>query len=209
MAMKPRTRNTTTCHCQTCGIEFLIDTSFFKRGRGKYCTLACSRKPVSAKSGLTRRVPLADRFWPKVAVAGPNDCWEWLAFKEDGYGRIDATNGGTKKQIVGAHRVSYEIAHGAIPDGLTVLHACDNRGCVNPAHLSLGTNADNNLDRDTKGRTARGEQNGKSKLTPEKVRVIREGLRMGRSCPDLGKEAGVTAAAVMSVKIGKTWRHVQ
>lgn len=100
--------------------------------------------------------PLAERFWEKVEQ-GPG-CWEWMAGRDSatGYGRIRIGRAGSKHQL--AHRVSWELANGPIPDGLWVLHHCDNPPCVNPAHLYLGTTIDNNRDRDARGRTARGER---------------------------------------------------
>jgi hypothetical protein len=97
---------------------------------------------------------VAERFWPKVdRSGGPDACWPWTAtVRSDGYGMIDV--GG---KMVGAHRVSWEIANGPIPvggdyHGTCVLHRCDNPLCVNPSHLFLGTNDDNTKDRDAKGR---------------------------------------------------------
>lgn len=87
-----------------------------------------------------------DRFWSKVDKSG--DCWEWTASRfSNGYGQF--TFGGYP---IGAHRVAFEETKGLIPTGLVVMHSCDNRGCVNPAHLSLGTPLDNALDKVAKGR---------------------------------------------------------
>lgn len=94
--------------------------------------------------------PLAEQFWERVPVAGPDQCWEWMGAKtgRDGYGRV----GGQR-----AHRVSWEIANGRpIPEGLIVLHSCDNPPCVNPRHLSVGTNTDNMRDASAKGRLKNG-----------------------------------------------------
>ena len=96
------------------------------------------------------RVPLVDRM-AKHTAARPNGCQEWTGSHDrKGYGRIKA-NG--KNQA--AHRVAWELAFGAIPDGLFVLHRCDNPPCVKPAHLFLGTNAVNMADCVAKGRTYR------------------------------------------------------
>lgn len=95
--------------------------------------------------------PLADLFWHLVDKRGPDDCWPWQGSLYVGYGRIKDGQRGR----VGAHRVSWELHHGPIPDGLWVLHRCDNPPCVNPAHLFLGTPGDNVRDMHAKGRWSR------------------------------------------------------
>jgi hypothetical protein len=99
------------------------------------------------------RLPLTDeqkldksirRFWGYVVKGSDNECWEWIGYKRgNGYGGVSLLG---KKEY--AHRVSWELAHGPIQHGLFVLHKCDNPTCVNPAHLYLGTQADNIHDRE-------------------------------------------------------------
>jgi len=115
--------------------------------------------------------PLVDRFWNKVDICGIDDCWNWLASKRNGYGRIWS---GEDKNLA-AHRVSWELKHGKIPDGMKVLHVCDNPSCVNPRHLFLGTQTDNIYDMCEKGRQVapRGENMWKSILTEDQVKEIR------------------------------------
>jgi hypothetical protein len=82
-----------------------------------------------------------ERFWKKVNINDIDRCWEWLGCISLGYGHFSLN-----KKMIGAHRVSWILIHGDIPEGFDVLHKCDNKSCVNPNHLYLGTQADNNRD---------------------------------------------------------------
>lgn len=87
--------------------------------------------------------PVHERFWAKVNKSGPNGCWIWTGYKiNSGYGQIRDDN--QRKTLV--HRLSWEISVGPIPQGLNILHECDNRPCVNPDHLFVGTQSKNLLD---------------------------------------------------------------
>ena len=105
---------------------------------------------------------------------GVTPCWHWLGSLDvNGYGRfgVHPDQHGRDR----AHRVAYREAFGPIPKGMCVLHSCDVRGCVNPAHLRLGSNADNVRDKMERGRFVpmRGEANGNAKLTDAQVEEIR------------------------------------
>lgn len=131
------------CACG-CGGE----TSIAKMTKRKYGHVR--GMPVRWINGHNVSRPAADRFWEKVSKS--DGCWEWTAFcLKSGYGWF-----GGKDGTEFAHRVSWVLANGAIPDGMFVLHKCDNRKCVNPAHLFLGTHEQNMADMVSKGRSTRG-----------------------------------------------------
>lgn len=134
---------------------------------------------------------------------GVTTCWWWTAgVNETGYGRIQTKNGPSR-----AHRISYELHKGPIPQGMGVLHRCDQPGCVNPDHLFLGTPADNAADREAKGRNRppRGEGQRSAKLTENQVREIRAASGKQR---DIAKRFGVTQANVWAILARKTWAHI-
>jgi HNH endonuclease len=94
--------------------------------------------------------PVASRFWNKADTSHVDGCWNWVGSKRNGYGVIRKY-----RLYYYAHRVAWELTNGAIPSGLFVCHHCDNPPCVNPAHLFLGTHADNMRDKTDKGRIPR------------------------------------------------------
>lgn len=151
-----------------------------------------------------------ERFWEKVDKRGPDECWEWGATKTRlGYGQLQIDGRSTS-----AHRVSWELAYGPIPDGLCVCHHCDNPGCVNPTHLFLGTELDNARDRDCKGRQRSprlvGERNGQAKLTRKQVLEIRRRYKKGVMCQrELGVRYGVTQSMISMIVLGKSWKHLE
>lgn len=127
-----------------------------------------------------------------------NDCVVWTKCRsESGYGLIK--HEGKKKR---AHRVAYENSFGPIPNGLFVLHKCDNRACVNPEHLFLGTQADNMEDMDSKKRrkTLRGTENPKAKLSEEAAAYIKQSKETHRH---LAKKFGVSTQPIYRIKSGK------
>ena len=143
-----------------------------------------------------------DAKWEPVTESG---CWVWTAsLHRVGYGQIRHD-----ERILRAHRVSYELHIGPIPAGMHVLHKCDNRSCVNPDHLFLGTNDDNVADMVTKGRQSKGEKNGKARLTEDNVREIRRRLAAGEKNKDLSVEFGVSTASISKIAKRKTWGHVE
>lgn len=134
-------------------------------------------------------------------------CWEWDgSVRGDGYG--DIRRGGPK---ILAHRLSWSAFHGEIPKDMCVLHRCDNRSCVNPTHLFLGTYADNNADRAAKGRSAdtHGEKHPRSLLSNKDARRIVYLWSMGSMTQKtIGDLYGVSNSAVSKIVTGKHWSTV-
>lgn len=125
-------------------------------------------------------------------------CWMWLrSFGSHGYGNASKPGVG----IVVAHRLSYEAFRGPIPLGYLVQHSCDNRWCVNPDHLSLGTDATNAADKQAKGRASK-------KLSPELVREIRERIALGHVMLRIARDYGVHPRMILNIRDGKAWSHI-
>ncbi|MCK5341972.1 MAG: HNH endonuclease [Candidatus Heimdallarchaeota archaeon] len=142
-----------------------------------------------------------DRFWEKVNIKGPDECWDWIAKHKVGrYGRFHLNN---KDEM--AHRFSWVIHNGQIPEEMDVLHHCDNPSCVNPAHLFLGTHQDNMRDALRKGRLQVGETCHRSKLTEKQVLEIRSS---SESPIILAKRHGICDRNIHYIKNRETWKHI-
>ena len=134
----------------------------------------------------------------------PEECWIWAKSPNGrGYGNVHV-NGKT----ISAHRLSYELFKGPIPDGLYVCHTCDNKRCVNPNHLFIGTQKDNLQDASRKGIMNFGEKNGQAKLTVNQVREIKKKLLSGQSQVELAKEYKVTKGNIAHIARGRTWAWI-
>lgn len=153
-----------------------------------------------------RSKSIGKAFWEKVEKGNSDECWEWIASKNpDGYGNI-----WIDKKCQKAHRVSWVLHCGSIPENMHVLHTCDNPSCVNPKHLWLGTHQDNMRDRGQKGRNGfvEGESCHLSKLTENQVLEIRRLKKGGKSNTFLSKQFGVTSTNIAEIVNGKTWRYL-
>lgn len=170
----------------------------------------------------TKRKPLAERFWEKVDRTG--ECWIWTGCRDSrGYGRFGVGRL-AHPQVEAAHRMSYMLTYGPVPDGKEICHTCDIPACVRPEHLYAGTHAENQRDMSARKRAATGERHGVhlhpervsrgearplAKLTETDVRAIRaEYAAGGISAKRLGWKYDVSEMAVLKIVWRKAWKHV-
>lgn len=179
---------------------------------------------------MNKRSP-QERYWPRVDTsAGPGACWPWMGWKDrTGYGEFRGGQGGRA-----AHRFAYVEAYGPIAAGMSVCHRCDNPACQNPAHLFLGTQADNMADMKAKGRAVsgaalhpgamkrgdehwarlnpekvlRGVQRPLAKLNDDAIREIRQCVAAGATQRSLAARFGVSTSIVSGIVNRKRWVHV-
>ncbi len=157
-----------------------------------------------------------DRFWSKVDIKGPDECWEWKAGKNHfGYGAFQMN---LPRRSMGAHRYAFYFVHLHWPEPMAI-HTCDNRACCNPAHIIEGTQADNMHDMAQKGRwrkgqkppgfhAARGERQAKAVLTEAKVYEIRRLYGDGVTQKEIAEELGCSKWVVQDVLRRRTWTWV-
>ena len=173
--------------------------------KGRVCPCCGRRLPETAEEKVRRLVDTS---------RGPGACWPYMGrLNPLGYGIVDVFEHGVSRQYR-AHRVAYEVANGAIPVGLVLLHSCDNPRCCNPAHLTPGTHGENIADMWAKGRQqiydrqARGEEHGQARLTEAVVLEMRRRAGAGETAMALGPEYGVTQAAAWNAIHGVTWKYL-
>ena len=182
------------------------------QSRGTIQCVLCDRPSIGRKlcrrhyNQMAKRKRLAD-----FPILGPEDvfesryeksdgCWIWRGGK-NGYGYGIFLLPG--EVPVRAHRYAYERVHGPIPEGMVVMHSCDNPPCVNPAHLSLGTRDDNNQDKKRKGRHPHGDVHHWTKLSEQQVREIRRLLAAGMKQKDIAVMYGADQSTISNIRTGK------
>jgi len=147
---------------------------------------------------------ILETIMEKTSRPSPDDCWPWTGDRHSrGYGVIHRTIAGVSKKTL-AHRASWEAHVGPIPDGLCVLHRCNNPPCVNPEHLYIGTHSDNMRDLAETGRL-KGEGNPRAKLTNRMVMEIRCSQKPH---VELAKKYGVYVGHISGIKTGRLWPHL-
>lgn len=150
-----------------------------------------------------------EKFWSRIKKL-ENGCWEWQGARDaKGYGqlRFVVITGEGNGRGIRAHVVAYILTNGPIPDGLWVLHKCDNPPCCNPAHLFLGTAKDNGSDCASKKRTAWGERNGKTKFNAKRALNIIMAAAQGVPQNRLARIFGVHESTVSLLVRKKRWEN--
>lgn len=171
--------------CERCGAPFRTYANRLRQhdGRGgRYCSLRCANRGRS-------RPDEATRLWARCDRSDPDGCWEWQSTRyPGGYGRFYGDAGPER-----AHRAAYRLTFGPIPPGRLVCHHCDNRACINPHHLFLGTHRENMADMDAKGRRPTGANGGvRTALSAEQFAEVKALLAEGHSQRSLAKRFGVS-----------------
>ena len=198
--------------CVRCGNSLTYD----QRGL-TYCSRSCSvsvrnEKQAQVSPGYSKT--FLSRFWAKVEIREPNECWPWTGATVKGYGQLYAGRGLPPKK---AHVAAYEIANGSILDNLHVCHTCDNPPCCNPSHLWLGTNLDNHKDKDEKGRHGYtgvlGELHPRASMTNEIAAQIKELLLKRPKDRTLMREVcqrfQISSSTFYGLKTGASWKHIK
>jgi hypothetical protein len=187
--------------CQSCGVEFWAKPTEVRRGGGVFCTRSCYRN---------RDIPLSDIFNRGLGETTETGCILWGGpRRKNSYGQIAQKIGPSKYRMIRAHRASWILTHGPIPDGQQVCHRCDNPICVNVDHLFLGTFFENMQDKLSKGRQAKGESSPFSRLTEDVVRDIRRSYVPGRvTMKQLADQFGISLANVSHIIHRRTWNHL-
>lgn len=146
--------------------------------------------------------------YEKYVIRNEDGCWGWKGTPSKPYGSLQY---GGKYKTISAHRASWLLHKGEIPEGIFVCHKCDNPRCSNPEHLFLGTPTDNVLDMFKKGRHPiyKGENAPQARLNESQVTQIKQLLETDKSLTQIAKMFGVHIVTIHDIKYKKTWNHIQ
>lgn len=186
--------------CPVCGKSFTRRFAEVTKTKSNCCSKPCRK--IFLQTNADRKT--AERFWAKVDKSG--ECWIWTGgiFPDRGYGAFSIHSKNRP-----AHRIAWELTYGPIPDGLYACHHCDNRICVRPDHLFLGTATDNNRDMIAKGRNKRHLAPYGKRITPEQVKAIREIFAQGdTNFAQLGRQFGLSETQAARVVRRQSWKNI-
>lgn len=187
------------CECGTNRVKRGAD--LVKSGGSCGCLKSEINSKTMKKMQMDKHGSISDRFHSRYKKTD-NGCWTWIAHTDkDGYGILP-----TNSASIRAHRFSYELYIGVIPEELVVCHKCDNPSCVNPEHLFIGTVKDNCQDMLSKGRDKMvGSKNNKAKLNENDIKNIRNSTESYQS---IAIEYNVSISTIKRIRSGKNWSHV-
>lgn len=179
----------------------VLENHYGKMFPSRYIDVACGN-PLCCNPKHLRERDLTSRLYANVSLNEDTGCWEWTGAvgKQNGYGII-TING----KAEAAHRVSYKISVGEIAKGLMVLHKCNNRICVNPEHLYLGTHNDNMRDM-AHTQAVKGENNARALLSESDVKEIKQLIKERKMFyRDIAEKYGVKRQTIKDIALGRTW----
>lgn len=182
-------------HCQICGKSFFVQPNILKIGKGKFCSKSCESKNHPPQDPLPR-------FLNNIEISD-SGCWEWTAsILRNGYGNFSVNN-----KVTCVHRWAYQHYIGPIQKGLFVCHSCDNRKCVNPDHLFIGTHGDNIRDASKKGRLKNIKRNPHH-LTESQVVEIIKLLQFSKAYSSIAKIFSISRQAIYLIDHNRSWKHL-
>jgi hypothetical protein len=196
--------------CLMCGKQFKVYSCNLEKGMGKFCAISCAtqyRIHVLNDHPLINRGSYFEKFFNKISKEDhEKGCWIWIGHKNKaGYGRIRQ-----KYKDKTAHRFSWEIFNGPIPESMFICHTCDNPPCCNPDHLFLGTPKDNTQDciKKNRQRYQKGSAHNMAKLSESEIPKIRELLKNGEKQYIIARMFNVSPMIISKIKHRKLWNHV-
>lgn len=173
--------------CLHCGNPFKARGDY-----NRYCSIPCANR------GLVKIKDPTERFWSHVKKQADEKCWLWTGYRNvQGYGSLFLNH-----RTVRSHRYSYELTFGKIPEGMDVLHRCDNTSCVNPHHLYVGTDAENALDCVNRNRLP-------TKLARIQIDEIRRLAKHGLTCREIASRFHVSNSLISMILNHRRWKHYQ